>query len=270
MNDFAAYQAIKAINWSSLKHLRKSPKHFKYALEHPSEDTTSRAKLRAAHTAILEPERFLLDYVLFDGDRRAGKAWDAFKEANGSRTILKRDEYLEAIGIAKAVKAHPMAADVLKSGVAEVSLTWTDPDTQLPCKGRLDWVDVERRLFADVKGTGELEVMRFGSQAARLGYHLQNAFYGRGLREVYGFDFAPVLLAYETAEPHDAAVFRYPEEDLDSADKEIGELLAYLVQCRAKNEWPGRYPQEEPLLLPAWAVTNADEVLTAVAVEEAA
>ena len=50
----------------------------------------------------------------------------------------------------------------------------------------------------------------------------------------------------------------------------IGELLKKLVECRAKNEWPGRYPEEEALLLPAWAAVNRDEVLTAEVVEEAA
>lgn len=267
---FGEYQAVKAVNWSSLKFLRKSAKKFKWALENPSEDTISRGKLRAAHTAILEPERFLLDYVLFKGERRAGKAWEEFKEGNDGRTILKHDEYADAIAIAKAVKSERAIANILSRGEAEVSLTWTDEETGIPCKGRIDWVDVERRVFADIKGTSDIDAMVFGSQAAKLGYHLQSAFYRRGLEQVFGFTFDPVLIPYETNAPHDACVFRYPEEDLESADAEIGELLKKLVECRAKNEWPGRYPEEEALLLPAWAAVNRDEVLTAEVVEEAA
>ena len=38
-----------------------------------------------------------------------------------------------------------------------------------------------------------------------------------------------------------------------AADCEVGELLARVAQCRASGEWPGQYPGETSLYLPAWA-----------------
>lgn len=248
-----SYKAIDAINWSTLKHMRKSPRHFMNALTSQGDDTRSMKLGRATHTAILEPDRFLVDYVMFGGERRAGKAWEQFAEANAEKEILKLDEYQLALAMRDAVEFHPRALDLISSGVAEVALTWTDEKTVLRCKGRVDWVDASRRIFVDVKTAAEIEAMRFASAAARLGYHGQLAFYRRGLEATYGQTFDGYLIAVENKKPHDTAVFRYDEDVMYAADCEIGELLERVAQCRASGEWPGQYPGETSLYLPAWA-----------------
>ena len=42
----------------------------------------------AVHCSILEVDLFPLRYVLWGGGRRAGKEWEAFKDANEGRSIL--------------------------------------------------------------------------------------------------------------------------------------------------------------------------------------
>src|SRR5574341_903199 len=68
------YDRIDAVNWTTLKAMRASPKHYRYAAEHATEDTAAMRDGRAVHTAVLEPDRFPLDYAIWAGERRAGKS----------------------------------------------------------------------------------------------------------------------------------------------------------------------------------------------------
>lgn len=255
--DFDEYKAVDAVNYSALKWMRKSALHFLNALKRDGADTRSMKLGRAGHTAVLEPDRFLIDYVMFGGDRRAGKAWDAFAADHADKEILKLDEYQLALAMRDAVEKHPRAMELLAGGRAEVSLKWTDEKTGLECKGRVDWVDVSRRIFVDLKTAADIEASKFAANAARLGYHGQLAMYRRGLEAVHGATFDGYIIAVENKAPFDVAVFRYDEDVMYTADCEVGELLGRVAQCRRSNEWPGQYPGETSLYLPAWA--QADE-----------
>lgn len=248
------YGNVDGCNWSTLKWMRKSPRHYKHAVDSQIEgDTKSMLLGRATHTAILEPEHFLDRYVMFGGDRRAGKAWDEFRAKYADREILKLDEYRLALQMRAAVEIHPRAVELLSAGAAEQTIQWTDAKTGLPCKGRVDWVDVARRVFVDVKTAVEIESAKFASAAARLGYHGQLAMYRRGLEAVHERTFDGYLIVVENKPPHDVAVYRYDEDVMYAADCEVGELLERVAQCRASGEWPGQYPGETSLYLPAWA-----------------
>ena len=255
--DFDEYKAVDAVNFSALKWMRKSALHFLNALKRDGGDTRSMKLGRAGHTAVLEPDRFLIDYVMFGGDRRAGKAWDTFAEANADKEILKIDEYQLALAMRDAVEKHPRAMELLAGGRAEVSLKWTDEKTGLECKGRVDWVDVSRRIFVDLKTATDIEASKFAANAARLGYHGQLAMYRRGLEATHGVTFDAYIIAVENKAPFDVAVFRYDDEIAEQADGEVGELLARVLECRKTGQWPGQYPGQTPLYLPPWA--RADE-----------
>ena len=51
------YRALEAVNYSTLKHIRKSPKHYLHALENP-DTSTNYSMLRAIHALVLEPFSF--------------------------------------------------------------------------------------------------------------------------------------------------------------------------------------------------------------------
>lgn len=255
---FDEYRAIDAVNWSTLKQMRRSPKHYQFIVANPIEDTTRLALGRATHTAVLEPDKFALDYAVFRGPRRAGKDWDAFCAANRGRTILKLDEYATALAMRDAVRAHPIAGPILASGLPEQTFTWTDPETGLECKARPDWLATAAACFADLKTTVDVDADRFGALSARMGYHGQVAFYRRGLL-AHGLDLPPKIIAVEAAEPHDVAVFAVDEDALYAGDEEVGELLRRVAECRESGKWPGRYETEMRLTLPAWAFPDEDD-----------
>src|SRR5574341_1373220 len=212
------YDRIDAVNWTTLKAMRASPKHYRYAAEHATGDTAAMRDGRAVHTAVLEPDRFPLDYAIWAGERRAGKEWEVFKAANHDKTILRADEYAYCLEIRDAVRAHPVARHLLEAGEAGKTITWTDAATGLPCKGRIDWLNGIG--LCDLKTTADLDPIRFAATAARLGYHCQLAFYRRGLA-ANGIDAPVKIMAVEKNPPYDVAVFSLDEDTLFAGDEEV-------------------------------------------------
>lgn len=251
---FAEYLKIDAINWSTLKHARRSPLHYRYAADHPPRDTTRLALGRAAHTAVFEPDRFLREYALFEGTRRAGKQWKAFQEQNAGKTILKVEEYETALAIRDAVRAHPVAAEYLRSGVAEQSISWTDALTGLPCKGRPDFISTcrTRPAIVDLKTTGDIEHHRFSHVVARMAYHAQGSFYQEGVAVTTGQTLPVVLIPVEATPPHDVAVYVVGEDELYAGTETVRDLLSVVAECSRTGIWPGRYPEEQQLRLPRY------------------
>lgn len=249
------YAKIKAVNWSALKHMQKSPKHYKHALDNPRKDTTRLALGRAAHTAVLEPDRFMIEYACFKGDVRRGSKWEAFKEQHQGETILKLAEYEQCLRIRDAVRKHPVAAKYLAAGMHEATLTWDDKATGIACKGRVDWISDSVPAIVDLKTTGDIAAARFGATAARMGYHTQSAFYRDGYMTAMGSlgELVPaVVIAVEVDAPHDVAVYRVDEDCLYAGSEEYGELLLKVRRCQQSGEWPGQYPDEQDLKLPQW------------------
>lgn len=221
---FAEYQALDAVNCSTLKEMRKSPKHYRHRLDNGREDTRSMALGRATHTAVFEPRRFPMEYVIFEGKVRRGKDWDEHCAATHGKTTLSPDQYQTALDICDAVRAHPIAGPALTPpGEAEKVLAWTDERTGLACKGRLDWY--RTGLLCDLKTTADLDADRFSATAYRLGYHMQAAFYRQGLA-ANGLDVPPfTIIAVESSAPHDVAVFELDDDALWAGELLVAECL---------------------------------------------
>lgn len=257
---FDAYVRLPATNWSSLKRLRESPLKYQHALHAQDEDTIYRAKGRAAHALIFEPATFERDFAIFDGERRAGKAWDAFQAEHAGKTLLKACELEDVAAMANAVRVHPLVAPYLTDGEFERSIAWTDPDSGEPCKARIDWWSHSKRALIDLKTTTTIDAFRFGRIAARLGYQCQLAHYYNGVR--YGLRRMVeevAIVAVESSAPYDVAVFVVDDEALYAGQEEVSALIRRLQECREAGVWPGRYAEKQALQLPQWIFGDEDE-----------
>jgi hypothetical protein len=256
---FAEYLTIPAINWSTLKELKRSPKHYRYRLANKLEDSTRLALGRAAHTAVLEPDRFALDYAVYEGKRRAGKEWDAFEEANASKTVLKVDEYTNILAVRDAVRAHPAAAAVLAGAKTEQTLEWTERinGVDLKCKARPDAIGT---VISDLKTCRDASAGPFGRTAASYGYHTQLSWYRRAAWAALGVELPMKLIAVELEAPHDVCVYDVDADAAWAADEEINDLLGLVASCTAANYWPGASDTEVPLALPHWVFGNQESI----------
>lgn len=255
------YEAIKAVRWSHLKHMRTSPKHYLHAVATPFEPTPAMQIGTAAHALVLEPDVWDQRVVCYEG-RRQGNAWKEFQAEHDGKIILTRPEYDRAKGTGEAVLEHPEASRYLGLGAKESAIVWTDPATGLKCKGKIDcW----GRFVTDLKCTEVVETRRFGSHAAKMAYHAQCAWYQWGLAE-NGIETEPepIIVAAESKKPHDVIVYRLPEAVVDVGRELFRRLLDQLAECIERDEWHGVAPTEQLLDLPAWAYESDDEDMPAL------
>lgn len=265
LNGQVDYDTLIAINQSSLKPLlQRSPKHYLYRLHNPTASTKSQLRGTAGHCAVLEPERFAVDYVVFDGPRRAGKVWDAFAATHEGKTILKADEYAAALAFQRAVLDDPVAGPYFAGeGANEATMYWLDLLASLPCKARADRMTSldGRPVIVDLKGTKDASPKWFGRDAANYSYLMQAAYYSDGYEVITGKTPLYVLVSVELAPPHDVVVYPLGEDKIALGRDDYRRALAKLVECRETGCYPGHANgQELELELPRWALPNEDDI----------
>jgi exodeoxyribonuclease VIII len=251
-----AYEQIRAVNWSTLTNLDVSPLLYKHRLTNPEPGKAVFAIGNAAHCLTLEPEKFDARYAVFDGTRR-GEKWDAWQEEHPGVESLKPHELETARAVAKAVRSHRIAARILKGGRREEVVTWTDPETGLACKGRLDYLRPD--FLIDLKTARDPGPRFFLRDAIKYGYVSQVAWYHDGAvaaRLIPGGS-NPYIIAVEKEEPFDVAVYQLDDEALAFGRSKYRRLMRRLVECIEADYWPGVAPDVVPLRVPAWALDQA-------------
>jgi len=253
---WSSYFTLDALNFSRLKHMDDSPKHYKYALDHPEPETDAMVIGRYVHAAVFEPDTLDQEFAIWTGARRAGKDWDTFKAEAADRSILRASDLIDATAMVAAVRAHPDVRALLDAPGAlfEHTLTWTDEATGLRCKARPDLL--VPRILADLKTTRSIDVRRFGHDVARFQYHAQLAHYSAGVEAVYGWKPEKhILIVVEKSPPYDVAVFPVEADAILTGASKLREWLDTVAACQESGEWPGRYPNPIPLgaaNLPPW------------------
>jgi len=240
------YASIDAINFSRLKMMAKSPRHYR-AYQRGAADTPSLRLGRAVHALALRQEQ---EIAVWDGSRRAGADWRKFAETHSDKTILSLAETDQARRIADSL-APTMERFLTHSAVIERPLVWGWGKRR--CKGIPDLHD--RDVLVDLKTTQSVESRMFGNAAARYHYHAQLAWYQEGIARATGHAPSDVyIVAVETSAPYDTAVFRVTPEQLEAGWDMCQTWLDRLEECERTGDWPGQAPHETDLQLPAWAV----------------
>ncbi len=260
------YNRVSRVNWSSLKHLSRSPAHYRHQLMQHGADTVARKLGRAVHLATLEPERFASDCAIWTGGVRRGRAWDAFVAANAGRELLKEDEQEHCLAVQAAVRNDAKAAKYLAGGQGEVTMFWTHsvpalgalPGYSMDCKGRIDF-KANLGAIVDLKTTRNASPSGFAKEAWNYRYHTQAAYYVDGYEAATGERLPYVIVAVENEAPHMVQVYRVPDHILDVGRDEYRDLLSQLNHCRKNAAWPGYSDGELELELPRWAMDIADD-----------
>jgi hypothetical protein len=259
------YEAIDAVNWSTLKHLGRSPEHYLHHLKNKSKDTNAKQRGRVTHLAVFEPERLARDVAVWH-DRKQGRAWEDFAKKNAGKEIVTSNAFDTAKEIGAAARNHPMAARYLAGGLAESAIRWAyhSPPIEhlesfsVACKGRLDFI-ANCGAIVDLKSTKDGSPGGFSREVLRYEYHAQAAFYQDGFFAMTGQRLPFVFVAVEAEAPHVVQVYRVPDEVISLGRERYSLLLAQLRICRQDNKWPGYAEAEMELSLPRWATPREDE-----------
>jgi len=263
----AEYEAIDAANYSTLKLFEQSPAHARERMLHPTEPTDAMELGTAIHTALLEPEKFATQYIAaptFDRRTAAGKAaWVEFESKHPGRNYLAPDEMEICVGIIKTIDENETARLLLRGeGRNEVSVVWKDEESGLLCKGRIDRFTVlySWSVVVDVKSTASAYPIEFTKQSARMGYHVQAAFYMDGLRSLAPAERRYIILAIEKDRPYGISAMELDEQAVADGRARYRTYLKQYADAKRTGIWPGYPSGITPLSLPKWAQKDASYI----------
>jgi exodeoxyribonuclease VIII len=282
--DINFYHADEGISNSGLSLIARSPLHY-YARyldpRRPAEKDRKGDQLTGEllHCALLEPGAFDNRYAFTPPDAPARPTdamrnaknpsessvervrwWDAFNFKNDGKTIITSEQTAEAYAQAASIRALPEIGKALANGHSEVSAYWVDEATGELCRCRPDFVsevDDESVILIDAKTYSDASPNEFRRQIARMGYHVQAAWYSDGYEKasnkaVLGFIFAAV----ETEFPYAACPIMIDDEAMRQGRQDYRRLLDLYAQCRFTEAWPGYANTIEVVSLPNWALNK--------------
>lgn len=256
---FKKYLEIDAVNNSYLGKLAKCPAN---ALIE-DEDTEALGFGRALHTFVLEGQSVFAEQfvVLASGLKRNTKigkeAHTTLQLSNPDKEIIKEDDFDKIKEMDIAIRSHPVAREILEGSVMrEVTMTWTDRETGLPCKGRLDIrPPLDKRALVDLKSTIDASPRGFRGSVWKYSYHRQGAFYLDGANaslddehkidtiEVYteqgqvAFD-AFIFIAVEKKAPYRVEVYSLSDGFIEKGRTEYKDLLKLHQECTESGKFP--------------------------------
>jgi hypothetical protein len=255
----AEYEQVDALNFSRLKYMERSPMAFRHHCDNPSEPTAPMILGNAAHRAILEPH--MKDFAVWPGPgRRFGREWDLFCAENDGKILLNEKEHGYVIGMTEAVHANPLTRKYLRFGKSELTMVWRDLTFKRDFKARIDRlieIDGEPYLVG-LKSTADCRDFRFGANAFKLAYYVQDAIYQNGYFYLTGTLPQVVIVAVESKRPHESAVYRVPNDVLRQGQADLAKWMGRLAECEKTNKWPPAVEDEQDLVLPSYAYPGGD------------
>lgn len=247
------YSDIQAVNKSTLWEMRKSPLHYWHLVhDTPKEDTAAMKFGRAAHKRLLQPSTFANEYIVApECDRRTKEGKQIWEKLTASGLeIISDADMVKIMAMEKEFKAVRYAFPWDEEYQTEKTLTWTDNETGVECKGRPDVITQD--YIIDYKTTTNAGTDAFMREALRYGYDLQAAMYMEGAR-ANGYDpKAFIFVAQEKDAPYLINVLYARDAFLDRGTWIMRDLLSKYKTCRDTGKWPGYGTNE--LILPEWEV----------------
>jgi hypothetical protein len=272
----ADYLSWPAVSNSGLTRMLKSPAHYRAYVDGPPSEPSPAMRLGSAvHMAILEPDKFADTYhpepqIEGYANPRGTKSYKAAVqqiEAEGF-TVLREEDMTAVAAITEAAHAHPRLVKVITAtGTAELSICWSDPDTGVTCKGRIDWhtPTTAGGAILDLKTTKDASPSSFERAIYQFGYHRQAALYLRGAKELDLPVKHYTIAAIETAPPYGVVLYRLDDEAIRLGEVQVDFALGLYAECRRTGVWNGYTTDVVEIGLPAWADKAIERDLEEVA-----
>jgi hypothetical protein len=257
LSDEEYFAAPRASN-SLLSALKKSPAHLQHALAHPSEPTPAMRLGTAFHVATLEPRNFDESWARgseLSGRTKEGKAAKAeLEEQYDFDKILKPDDYDTVCEMRERVLGHPVAGPLLSGVRTEVAAFWTDDESGIECKAKIDGLPADADYLIDLKSTVDASPEHMAKAIHNFGYYRQAAHYLSPFEDRDRF----IIIACEKKAPFALAVYEVAPAAIRRGSLEVRSLLLEWARCIDDLGWDAAwpsYPEEiTELGLPPWVL----------------
>lgn len=217
---------------------------------------------RAAHAVLLEGTEKPL-YVIEADDWRKKEAKEARENARkAGRIPLLHRQVMRVRAMVAAAREYVAASEIFgifENGTPEHSLQWMEGPTQ--CRSRLDWLRSDNAMVLDYKTATSANPEAFLRGAIAYGYTMQEAFYRRGVKAVYGAEPKFVFLVQEKEPPYACSLIAFDPAMQEMGDRQVQYAMAIWQQCMAMDHWSGYPPRIAYLEPPAWYAARTEEWL---------
>ena len=193
----------------------------------------------SAHAVLLEQDGSRIVVVDADDWRtKAAKEQRAAARAEGKTALLSRHhaDVMEMVNVARAFLQDCEITEYWNEADSEVTEIWQEGSVYLRC--RFDRLSFNHRCVIDYKSTTDASPDGFSRQITRMGYHIQEAFYRRGIRALGERDPQFVFLAQSCEPPYECTLHGCDPAMQQIADAEVDRAVQTWRVCAQTNRWP--------------------------------
>lgn len=267
------YFALKAISASQLKQFDKGAYWFWKSSpfnpeKAPEEESDAMAFGKLCHCVLLEPDELKARYEVVDfGKSRTNKKYTEAKEQFPGKIIINQEEADRAFKMYAEIKQHKLASAILDGATAEMPYIWTDKETGLPCKCKIDAIKRTKAglVVIDYKTARSItDVIKY---AQKTQYAIQAEFYKMAVKEKYGeepVEFVFIIQSNQPGEEDIVCVANVEQETQDVAKtimRSHMESIKYKLEnwenTHDKNIWAA-YPEREFIRYSNYYLTNGE------------
>ena len=211
----AEYFGVKALSASQIKQFDKGAYWFWKSSPYnpdkePEKETDALIFGKLCHCLLLEPAHLQNEYAIVDfGASRKNKKYEAAKAENPGKIVITQDELERAMKMIARVKEHKLASTILDGATAEMPFMWTDKETGIPCKAKLDAIKRTKNgiVVIDYKTSSSIEdVLKYGQ---KLQYPIQMSFYNMAVKAKYGEEPCEFVFVIQSNNFHFTKYFFY-------------------------------------------------------------
>ena len=234
------YDAIQAINQSSLKAFERSAAHFRYESTAPRKPPGKPMILGSLTEHFTLGTEFEYEAMRFDSFRT--KEAQEWRDNLAARSIPIVDEETadKARSMTARVKALPEFTD-WHPWRTNIALVGVHEPTGLAMKGLVDAAPDNHLVMLDLKTTADASEWGFGKSIADYGYDIQAYWYQSLWRQAYTEDRQFAFICVESEAPFEPSIQVIKQEDIDRAGRAVDRWMAQYKACLETNTWPG-YP----------------------------
>jgi exodeoxyribonuclease VIII len=259
------YHAAPGLSKSMINVFRECPAKYKATLDGKIERRETKAMQYGTllHAAILEN---LFDYHVRPAEVN-GKEWHSSRNdckewtaAHQDLPIVSADQDDEIRMVARTVRKHPLAWQLIKNSRREVSL-FAEYGGRL-MKGRVDALNPDGWI-CDIKKVADASTRELERSVVKYGHHLQAGLYWK-LCQILGircdaFYFIAIELGATVGDTPLLNVRKLSPIAMEAGLRDVEKSIVEIAECEASGVWPDYSGVEVgEISIPEWAMPEPD------------
>lgn len=230
---------------SDFKLILKSPEEFKNKVP-DTEDKPYFVEGSYVHTLILEPHLIDVEYAIYEGNYRRGKAFDEFKTANPGKDIITQAQVDRCLQYHQQYLDLAGRAHLIKGGESEHTIAGNYAN--IPVKVRCDYINIDQGYIVDVKTSSfPVDHLGFSETVEKYRYDLSAALYLEITEAYYKkkFDFYFLCIGKRDGQAH---LYKLSDWSREVGKASLDKAALIYKNCLTTGNWSDKLVEDYEIL----------------------